>query len=57
MSLGAALRDCDLVFCASSMPIRDAESFLAASKRDVLFLSNRGRERNRRNRVVGGGRR
>ena len=42
MSLGGALRDSDLVFCASSMPIRDAESFLAASKRDVLFLSNRG---------------
>jgi 2-succinyl-5-enolpyruvyl-6-hydroxy-3-cyclohexene-1-carboxylate synthase len=42
MSLGAALRDSDLVFCASSMPIRDAESFLPASKREVLFLSNRG---------------
>ncbi len=42
MSLGAALRDSDLVFCASSMPIRDAESFLASSERDVLFLSNRG---------------
>ena len=42
MSLGAALRDSDLVFCASSMPIRDAESFLPASERDVLFLSNRG---------------
>ena len=42
MSLGAALRDSDLVFCASSMPIRDAESFLPAAERDVLFLSNRG---------------
>ena len=42
MSLGAALRDGDVVFCASSMPIRDAESFLPASERDVLFLSNRG---------------
>ncbi len=42
MSLGAALRDGDVVFCASSMPIRDAESFLPASPRDVLFFSNRG---------------
>jgi 2-succinyl-5-enolpyruvyl-6-hydroxy-3-cyclohexene-1-carboxylate synthase len=42
MSLGAALRDGDVVFCASSMPIRDAESFLPASERDVHFLSNRG---------------
>jgi 2-succinyl-5-enolpyruvyl-6-hydroxy-3-cyclohexene-1-carboxylate synthase len=42
MSLGAALRDGDLVFCASSMPIRDAESFLPASERDVAFFSNRG---------------
>ena len=42
MSLGAALRDGDMVFCASSMPIRDAESFLPASERDVLFFSNRG---------------
>jgi 2-succinyl-5-enolpyruvyl-6-hydroxy-3-cyclohexene-1-carboxylate synthase len=42
MSLGAALRDGDIVFCASSMPIRDAESFLPASDRDVRFFSNRG---------------
>jgi len=42
MSVGAALRDGDLVFCASSMPVRDAESFLPTSPRDVLFLSNRG---------------
>ncbi len=42
MSIGAALRDGDLAFCASSMPVRDAESFLPASPRDVLFLSNRG---------------
>jgi 2-succinyl-5-enolpyruvyl-6-hydroxy-3-cyclohexene-1-carboxylate synthase len=42
LSLGAALRDSDLVFCASSMPIRDAESFLPANPRDVLFLANRG---------------
>ncbi len=42
MSIGAALRDGDLVFCASSMPIRDSESFLPASGRDVQFFSNRG---------------
>jgi len=42
MSLGAALRDGDLVFCASSMPIRDAEAFLPSSPRETLFLSNRG---------------
>lgn len=42
MSLGAALRERDLVFCASSMPIRDAESFWPAASREFLFLSNRG---------------
>jgi 2-succinyl-5-enolpyruvyl-6-hydroxy-3-cyclohexene-1-carboxylate synthase len=42
MSLGAALRDGDILFLASSMPIRDAEAFLPASSRDVLVLSNRG---------------
>jgi 2-succinyl-5-enolpyruvyl-6-hydroxy-3-cyclohexene-1-carboxylate synthase len=42
VSLSAALRGGDLVFLASSMPIRDAESFLPASDRNVLFLSNRG---------------
>ncbi|HYH60305.1 MAG TPA: thiamine pyrophosphate-binding protein, partial [Solirubrobacterales bacterium] len=42
VSLGAALRDGDLAFVASSMPVRDMESFLPASERDVLVLSNRG---------------
>jgi len=42
MALGAALRDGDLMFVASSMPIRDSEAFLPAAERDVLVLSNRG---------------
>ena len=42
MALGAALRDGDLLFLASSMPIRDAEAFLPPVDRDVLVLSNRG---------------
>jgi 2-succinyl-5-enolpyruvyl-6-hydroxy-3-cyclohexene-1-carboxylate synthase len=41
-ALGAAHRDGDLVYVSSSMPIRDQESFLAATGTDVLFLSNRG---------------
>ena len=41
-ALGAAHRDGDLVYTASSMPIRDQEAFLAAADTDVLFLSNRG---------------
>jgi 2-succinyl-5-enolpyruvyl-6-hydroxy-3-cyclohexene-1-carboxylate synthase len=41
-TLGAAHRDGDLVYTASSMPIRDQEAFLAAGDADVLFLSNRG---------------
>jgi 2-succinyl-5-enolpyruvyl-6-hydroxy-3-cyclohexene-1-carboxylate synthase len=41
-ALGRAHRDGDLVYTASSMPIRDQESFLAAGDSDVLFLSNRG---------------
>jgi 2-succinyl-5-enolpyruvyl-6-hydroxy-3-cyclohexene-1-carboxylate synthase len=41
-ALGAAHRDGDLVYTASSMPIRDQEAFLAAGDADVLFLSNRG---------------
>lgn len=35
-------RDGDLVFTASSMAIRDQESFLPPGPADVLFLSNRG---------------
>jgi 2-succinyl-5-enolpyruvyl-6-hydroxy-3-cyclohexene-1-carboxylate synthase len=41
-ALGAAHRDGDLVYTASSMPIRDQEAFLPAGDADVIFLSNRG---------------
>ena len=41
-ALGPALGDGDLVYTASSMPIRDQESFLPAGTADVLFLCNRG---------------
>jgi 2-succinyl-5-enolpyruvyl-6-hydroxy-3-cyclohexene-1-carboxylate synthase len=40
--LGAAYEDGDLVYTASSMPIRDQEAFLPATDADALFLSNRG---------------
>jgi 2-succinyl-5-enolpyruvyl-6-hydroxy-3-cyclohexene-1-carboxylate synthase len=42
LALGNAHQDGDLVYTASSMPIRDQESFLAASDADVAFLCNRG---------------
>lgn len=41
-ALGEAHGDGDLVYTASSMPIRDQEAFLAAGEADVLFLCNRG---------------
>ncbi|MET0559377.1 MAG: 2-succinyl-5-enolpyruvyl-6-hydroxy-3-cyclohexene-1-carboxylic-acid synthase [Solirubrobacterales bacterium] len=41
-SLGASHGDGDLIYTASSMPIRDQEAFLAATDADALFLSNRG---------------
>jgi 2-succinyl-5-enolpyruvyl-6-hydroxy-3-cyclohexene-1-carboxylate synthase len=41
-ALGEAHSDGDLVYTASSMPIRDQEAFLAAGETDVLFLCNRG---------------
>ncbi len=41
-ALGTAHADGDLVYTASSMPIRDQEAFLAAAPTDVLFLCNRG---------------
>ncbi len=41
-ALGEAHRDGDLVYTASSMPIRDQEAFLAAADADALFLCNRG---------------
>ena len=41
-ALGPALRDGELVYTASSMPIRDQEAFLPSGEADVLFLCNRG---------------
>jgi 2-succinyl-5-enolpyruvyl-6-hydroxy-3-cyclohexene-1-carboxylate synthase len=41
-ALGAVHRDGDLVYTASSMPIRDQEAFLAATGTDARFLCNRG---------------
>ena len=38
----AAYVDGDLVYTASSMPIRDQEAFLPPGDADVLFLANRG---------------
>jgi 2-succinyl-5-enolpyruvyl-6-hydroxy-3-cyclohexene-1-carboxylate synthase len=42
LALGRAHGDGDLIYTASSMPIRDQEAFLPASEADALFLSNRG---------------
>ncbi len=42
LALGRAHGDGDLVYTASSMPIRDQEAFLAPSEADALFLCNRG---------------
>jgi 2-succinyl-5-enolpyruvyl-6-hydroxy-3-cyclohexene-1-carboxylate synthase len=42
LALGAAHRNGDLVYTASSMPIRDQESFLPSTGTDALFLCNRG---------------
>jgi 2-succinyl-5-enolpyruvyl-6-hydroxy-3-cyclohexene-1-carboxylate synthase len=41
-ALGDAHRNDDLVYTASSMPIRDQEAFLPPSDADVSFLCNRG---------------
>jgi 2-succinyl-5-enolpyruvyl-6-hydroxy-3-cyclohexene-1-carboxylate synthase len=41
-ALGGALADGQLVYTASSMPIRDQEAFLPAGDAEVLFLANRG---------------
>jgi 2-succinyl-5-enolpyruvyl-6-hydroxy-3-cyclohexene-1-carboxylate synthase len=41
-ALGDAHRDGDLIYTASSMPIRDQEAFLPATAANVLFLCNRG---------------
>jgi 2-succinyl-5-enolpyruvyl-6-hydroxy-3-cyclohexene-1-carboxylate synthase len=42
LALGAAYGDGELVYTASSMPIRDQEAFLASSDTDATFLCNRG---------------
>ncbi|HEY7255544.1 MAG TPA: 2-succinyl-5-enolpyruvyl-6-hydroxy-3-cyclohexene-1-carboxylic-acid synthase [Solirubrobacterales bacterium] len=41
-ALGATHADGDLVYTASSMPIRDQEAFLGTMDADALFLCNRG---------------
>jgi 2-succinyl-5-enolpyruvyl-6-hydroxy-3-cyclohexene-1-carboxylate synthase len=41
-ALGHAHADGDLVYTASSMPIRDQEAFLVPEATDALFLCNRG---------------
>jgi 2-succinyl-5-enolpyruvyl-6-hydroxy-3-cyclohexene-1-carboxylate synthase len=41
-ALGRMYADGDLVFTASSMPIRDQESFVPAGPTEVRFLCNRG---------------
>ncbi len=40
--LGASLTDGDALFLSSSMPIRDADSFIPHSIRDIFVGSNRG---------------
>ncbi len=42
LALGAAYADGELVYTASSMPIRDQEAFLPTSDADMTFLCNRG---------------
>lgn len=42
LALGATYEDGELVYTASSMPIRDQEAFLPASATDATFLCNRG---------------
>ncbi|HEX8689431.1 MAG TPA: 2-succinyl-5-enolpyruvyl-6-hydroxy-3-cyclohexene-1-carboxylic-acid synthase, partial [Solirubrobacterales bacterium] len=42
LALGTTYENGDLVYTASSMPIRDQEAFLPTGEADVLFLSNRG---------------
>jgi 2-succinyl-5-enolpyruvyl-6-hydroxy-3-cyclohexene-1-carboxylate synthase len=41
-ALTGAYADGELVYTASSMPIRDQEAFLGSADTDVLFLANRG---------------
>ncbi len=42
LELAAALRDGDQVLAASSMPVRDQETFLPPGRARVRFVSNRG---------------
>ncbi|HEU4736820.1 MAG TPA: 2-succinyl-5-enolpyruvyl-6-hydroxy-3-cyclohexene-1-carboxylic-acid synthase [Solirubrobacterales bacterium] len=42
LALGRAHRDGDIIYTASSMPIRDQEAFLGPAGADVTFLCNRG---------------
>jgi 2-succinyl-5-enolpyruvyl-6-hydroxy-3-cyclohexene-1-carboxylate synthase len=42
LALSRTHRDGDLVYTASSMPIRDQEAFLPPDETDALFLCNRG---------------
>ena len=42
LALGAAYDDGELVYTASSMPIRDQEAFLPSTETDATFLCNRG---------------
>ena len=42
VAIGHAHRNGDLVYTASSMPIRDQEAFLPTGETDALFLCNRG---------------
>jgi 2-succinyl-5-enolpyruvyl-6-hydroxy-3-cyclohexene-1-carboxylate synthase len=42
LALGQAHADGDLIYTASSMPIRDQEAFLPPSETDAHFLCNRG---------------
>jgi 2-succinyl-5-enolpyruvyl-6-hydroxy-3-cyclohexene-1-carboxylate synthase len=41
-ALAAGLGDGEIVYTASSMPIRDQEAFMSPADADVLFLCNRG---------------
>jgi 2-succinyl-5-enolpyruvyl-6-hydroxy-3-cyclohexene-1-carboxylate synthase len=41
-ALATALPDASTVWLASSMPVRDADSFFGSSPKDIRFLANRG---------------
>ncbi|HEY7456222.1 MAG TPA: 2-succinyl-5-enolpyruvyl-6-hydroxy-3-cyclohexene-1-carboxylic-acid synthase [Solirubrobacterales bacterium] len=42
LALGAAYGDGEIIYTASSMPIRDQEAFLPSTAADATFLCNRG---------------